>query len=331
MTPAEETTLAEWKESFYEPAARCLSDLDPQSRAAAVVCIGALPIDSMAAPAVSNVEYPDDGGVRYKALMTFANRPSLLSIDSVLKRLHDPAPGVAELAELILKGRGLTREQTFLGRQMFDPRPEVRASVIPLLKQRTDIDTDVWMLQLSHDADDTVRTKAVEALVDRDTPEVDKRLREMASDTSAAVRAAAAKHVAKAAGESTAALPPARLVEPEPESQLSRTKDRAAETIGGRPFTRRGFARGGADRAAVSGHLDLPPSPFGRGQGWSQPDHRARIVPVEPRSADAAALTPALLPSHRNRCPVRSVEDRLGQRVCRRRRPGPLLVGREIA
>ena len=209
MTPFEEKTLADWKWAIYKPAVRCLSDLEPVSRAAAVVCIGSVPIDSMAAPAVSNVEYPDNGGVRYKALMTFSNRPALLSVDAVLKRLHDPEPAVHELASIILKGRGLTKEQIFLGRQMFDPRPEIRASVIPLLQQRTDIDTDVWMLQLSHDADDTVRAKAVEVLVDRDSPEIDKRLREIASnDTSATIRAAAGKHVAKSTEETTAALPP---------------------------------------------------------------------------------------------------------------------------
>ena len=209
MTPLEEETLADWKESFYEPAKRCLSDREPKSRAAAVVCLGALPIDEKAAPAVANAEYPDNGGVRYRTLMTFANRPSLLSVDTVLKRLHDTEPGIPELAELILKGRGLSKDQIFLGKQIFNPHPEIRASVIPLIRERTDIDPVVWLLQLSHDAADTVRGKAVEALVDRESPEVDKRLKEIAStDTSASVRAAAGKHVAKSVGETTAALPP---------------------------------------------------------------------------------------------------------------------------
>jgi HEAT repeat protein len=209
MTPAEEETLADWKESFYEPAKRCLSDREPKSRAAAIVCLGALPMDEKAAPAVVNVDYPDNGGVRYRTLMTFANRPGLLSIDAVLKRLHDTEPGIPELAELILKGRGLNKDHIYLGRQIFDPHPEIRASVIPLIRDRTDIDPVTWLLQLSHDADDTVRGKAVEALVDRDSPEVDRRLKEIAlTDTSAAVRAVASKHVPKSAGESTAALPP---------------------------------------------------------------------------------------------------------------------------
>jgi len=205
MTPAEESELGAWKDSFHAPAVRCLGDREPKSRAAAVVCLGSVAIDSMAAPAVHYVEDPQSGGVRYKALMTFAPRPALLTDDAVLKRLHDAEPGVPELAELILKDRGLTKEQIFLGRQMYNPRAEIRASVIPLIRERSDIDPDVWLLQLSHDADDSVRAKAVEALADRDSPEVDRRLREMASsDTSPAVRAAAGKHVAR----HTASLPP---------------------------------------------------------------------------------------------------------------------------
>ena len=209
MTPGEESEMANWKDAFYKPSLRCLGDREPKGRAAAVVCLGAASIDSMAAPAVAYVEDPESGGVRYKALMTFANRPNLLTDDAILKRLHDTEPGVPELAELILKGRGLGKDQIFLGRQMYSHRPEVRASVIPLLHERTDIDPDVWLLQLSHDTDETVRAKAIEALADRESPEVGKRLREMAnSDTSATVRAAAGKVVAKIAGRSTAALPP---------------------------------------------------------------------------------------------------------------------------
>lgn len=209
MTPAEEAKLADWKDHFYQPAVRRLGDREPRSRAAAVVCLGALPFDGMAAPAAAYVDDPDNGGVRHKALMTFADRPALLSVDSILKRLHDPEPGVHELAELILKGRGLTKDQIYLGRQIYSPRAEVRVSVIPLIRDRTDIDPVIWLLQLSHDPDEAVRAKAVESLVDRDSPEVDKRLREMAStDTSPAIRAAAGKHVARTLADSSAALPP---------------------------------------------------------------------------------------------------------------------------
>ena len=208
MTPNEEGVLAEWKDAFVPPATRCLGDREPKSRAAAVVCLGAASLDSIAAPAVAYVEDPTSGGVRYKALYTFAARPSLLSEDAVLKRLHDKEPGIPELAELILKNRGLTRDQIYLGRQMDDPRPEVRAAVIPLIRTRTDIDPTVWLIQLSRDADETVRTKAAEALVDRESPEVDRRLHEMASsDTSPTVRESVAKLVARLVKATTAALP----------------------------------------------------------------------------------------------------------------------------
>ncbi len=208
MTPNEESILSEWKDAFIKPATRCLGDREPRSRAAAVVCLGAAAIDSIAAPAVSYIEDPENGGVRYKALLTFANRPSLLTDDAVLKRLHDKEPGVAELAEIILKGRGLTKDQIYLGRQMDDPHPEVRAAVIPLIRDRTDIDPVVWLIQLSRDNDETVRGKAAEALADRESPEVDRRLNEMAnSDTSSAIRASAAKLVAKLVKATTANLP----------------------------------------------------------------------------------------------------------------------------
>ncbi len=208
MTPNEESILSEWKDAFIHPSTRCLGDREPRSRAAAVVCLGAAAIDSIAAPAAAYVEDPENGGVRYKALMTFANRPSLLSEDAVLKRLHDKETGVADLAELILKGRGLTKDQIYLGRQMDDPHPEVRAAVIPLIRDRTDIDPVVWLLQLSRDGDETVRGKAAEALADRESPEVDRRLNEMAnSDVSPAVRASAAKLVAKLVKAAAANLP----------------------------------------------------------------------------------------------------------------------------
>ncbi len=208
MTRIEEDQLDAWKDGFHAPAARLLGDRDPKARAAAVGCIGSLPIEALAEPAAKYVADPDSGHVRYKAMMVLAARPNLLAVDAVLHRLHDHEPGIPELAKIILKARGLTEEQIFLGGQMYDDRPEIRASVIPLLSRRTDIDVAVWLLQLSHDADETVRARAVEALAERDSPEVLARLREMArTDASPAIRAAAGKISAKA-GETTAALPP---------------------------------------------------------------------------------------------------------------------------
>ena len=209
MTPAEELTVAEWKEAFREPAVRRLGDRDPKGRTAAVVCVGSAPLDVMAALASPYLDDPDSGGVRYHTLKTLASRPSLLSEEAILRRLHDTEPGVPQLAEIVLRARGLTPNQIYLGRQMYDPRPEVRVSVIPVILERTDIDPVVWLLQLSHDTDETVRAKAAESLAGRSTPEVLERLREMASSDPSPVAKSAAKKVhALSVAEATATLPP---------------------------------------------------------------------------------------------------------------------------
>src|SRR5208337_4652691 len=51
-----------------------------------------------------------------------------------------------------------------LGGLLVSPKPAQRCSVISLIKNRTDIDQVVWLLQLSHDTDETVRILAVQAL-----------------------------------------------------------------------------------------------------------------------------------------------------------------------
>lgn len=218
LMPTEEQALAAWKEGFYAGVIRRLADADPQSRAAAVACLGRLPIDDAAAPAVANVDYGLDarldgdqairaGVVRLAVLTAFANRPALLTEDVVLRRLNDPVPQVAQTAEVLLKARGLNQEQIGLGRMIVHPKPEVRASVIALLAERTDIDPVVWLIQLSHDRDESVRGRAVEALAGRDVPEARRRLTEMAaSDDSQEIRRAAARFAPVA--ETTASLPP---------------------------------------------------------------------------------------------------------------------------
>jgi HEAT repeat protein len=173
-------------------------------RVAAVSCLGTLPVDNAAAPAIA---YLDDQEwlVRFAVLQAFAGRPSLLTADAILPRLHDPEPALGGLAENLLRGRGLTQEQIGLGRLVSHPKADLRASAIPLLVRRDDIDPVVWLLHLTEDSDATVRLQAVEALEGRMTPEVRQRLQMLAArDASAAVRAAAVK----LAPPDTAALPP---------------------------------------------------------------------------------------------------------------------------
>lgn len=204
--PVEERTLAEWKDSFHEPVRRRLGDAEVKVRVGAIGCLGMNPIDSLAAPAVAYIDDSRSGDVRQQVLVAFGKRVNLLSDDAILKRLHDEEPGIPQLAEMILKARGLTREQIFLGKLITNPHPEMRASVIPMLKERADIDPVVWLAMLSRDADESVRAQAVQSLGEHDTPEARERLKEIAAgDVSASIRESASRIHTKL---TTAALPP---------------------------------------------------------------------------------------------------------------------------
>ncbi len=140
--------------------------------------------------------------------MSFSQRSLLMTHDMLFKRLHDENATIREQAGLILKIRGLTQEQIGLGGLMYSDKSEQRLSVIPLLKNRTDLDPVVWLIQLSHDPVETVRLSAVEALANHKTPTVQRRLTEMVrSDSSQAVRKAASK-LSPPIEETTASLPP---------------------------------------------------------------------------------------------------------------------------
>ena len=88
LTPAEETTLASWKEGLYRPVIRCLGNRDARTLVAAVACLGDLPIDNAAAPAIAYIEN-SNSDVRKQTLISFARRNLLLTDDMLLKRLHD--------------------------------------------------------------------------------------------------------------------------------------------------------------------------------------------------------------------------------------------------
>ena len=207
LTPAEENGLAGWKDDLYPPVVRALGHKDPQTLIAAVACLGSLPIDRAAAPAIAYLENPNSD-VRKQTMISFAQRNLLLTNDMLLKHLYDEDASNREAASLILKTRGLTQEQISLGALIFSPKPQQRISVIPFLKDRSDIDPVVWLIQLSHDSEEMVRMSAIDALAIHQSPTVRKRLAEMArSDQSSVVRQAASKVVPTTRG-ATASLPP---------------------------------------------------------------------------------------------------------------------------
>lgn len=202
----EEQAILEWKSGIHPAVVRCLASPDATTRMAAVACLGTAP-DTAAAPAIAYIEDPSPE-VRQQAIASFSQRSVLLTHDMLFKRLHDENATIREQAGLVLKIRGLTQEQISLGGLMYSDKADQRISVIPLLKNRTDLDPVVWLIQLSRDPVEAVRLSAVEALANHKTPSVQRRLMEMArSDSSQAVRRAAGKF-APSIEETTASLPP---------------------------------------------------------------------------------------------------------------------------
>ena len=205
--PMQEAGLLQWKEGLYRPVKRCLTDAVAKVRVAAIACLATAPNEA-SAPAVPYLEDMSSGEVRRQVLISFATRRSVMGEDVVIKKLYDPDPSVIETAEVVLKLRGLRAEHIDLARMIYHPKPELRASVIALIRNRTDIDPIVWLLELSRDPDPSVRGRAVEALASKLSPEVRRRLAEMAkSDQSPEVRQAAGK-IVPPDSEKTVALPP---------------------------------------------------------------------------------------------------------------------------
>jgi HEAT repeat protein len=209
LTPAEEDALAAWKEGLHRPIVRCLASNDRDTKIAAINTLGYLPVDVAAAPAVAYLE-DESADVRRQVLISFAGRPNILTVDMLLKRLHDADEGIRDASKSTLKVRGLSDELISLGGLLTSPKADQRASVIALVKDRTDIDPIVWLLQLSRDDDESVRLHAVEALAAHkpQTVTIKRRIIEMArSDASSRVSEAAGK-LLTSPEETTAALPP---------------------------------------------------------------------------------------------------------------------------
>lgn len=205
MLLSEEKALSSWKEGLHNLVLRRLADTEPDSRIAAVECLGKLAIDHAAAPALAGLtdSHPQ---VRMRTLRAFAARRALLTEEGILPLLHDRVGEIAEYAEGVLKLRGLTPDQIVLCRMISHPRPDMRASSIPVLLKRHDIDPEVWLLFLTNDTSESVRLQAVEACRGRVSPEVRQRLREMAAaDDSAAIRDLAKS---LAPDDNTVSLPP---------------------------------------------------------------------------------------------------------------------------
>ncbi len=198
--------IGAWKEGFGPGVIRRLSDPEPESRASAVACLGALRVPQIAGPAVALLK-DKDPTVRAQVLLSFLDRPLILTEEAILPLLNDPSPVVAPLAKRTLKARGLSDDLIGLAKFIVHPRADLRLSAIGMLKGRTDIDPVVWLSYLSNDVEETIRQKAMEALSANNGPEARTRLTEMAlGDPSAAIRKQAKALLGR--DETADALPP---------------------------------------------------------------------------------------------------------------------------
>ncbi|RUL88879.1 HEAT repeat domain-containing protein [Tautonia sociabilis] len=202
--PDDDRRIASWKNRLHTPLVALLDDPEPGVRLAAVLALGKLPIDAMAEPAISRL-HDDVAAVRIQVLNSFAPRPDVLTEDAILPMLYDPETAVALAAQIVLRARGLDEELIGLAKLLYHPRAELRASAVPLIEGRDDIDPVLWLLRLSRDEDESVRSKALEALGHRASPDARRRLAEMAdSDPSLEIREAARRTL----DGMTADLPP---------------------------------------------------------------------------------------------------------------------------
>ncbi len=176
-------------------------------------------------PRLPRCAYVDDpsADVRKQTVSSFSQRSTLLTDEMLFKRLHDSDAIIREMASLILKTRGLSQEQISLGGLIYSPKPEQRVSVIPLLKDRTDVDPVIWLIQLSRDPVEMVRIE-----LDRGAGQAQVADRAAAAGRDGPLRWLGSRAPGGqqgrpvCAGDDRGTAPPARLVEPQSQGELTR-------------------------------------------------------------------------------------------------------------
>lgn len=133
-----------------------------------------------------------DAGVRRAAVLALGTvrdgGRATLPDDGLLRRLHDPDPEVARLAEMALRGRGRTPRDIRLGRRYAAPDPAERQKLLTDLAGEEERDITVWLERLTADADPAVRAGAARLAADR-RADLRGRLEEMSrSDPDGTVR-----------------------------------------------------------------------------------------------------------------------------------------------
>jgi hypothetical protein len=121
--------------------------------------------------------------LRRAAMIVLGPDERILATDALLPWLHDPDPGVRQLCEEALKGRGLRDEHVKMGRLMTDARIGERLKVPDALQHCPDLEPGVWLRLLSHDAAPAVRAATVRVTAEQNLLELlSDRLEQMSQD-----------------------------------------------------------------------------------------------------------------------------------------------------
>jgi hypothetical protein len=119
--------------------------------------------------------------VRRAALLAAGPADKVVLDETLLPCLRDSDPEIQRLAEVALRGRGLTPEHIRLGRLLTDPKPLVRLQVLNQLQYAQDLEPGVWLRRLSHDPAESVRAAAVRVMAEQTVVDLRDRLEQMKS------------------------------------------------------------------------------------------------------------------------------------------------------
>jgi HEAT repeat protein len=132
--------------------------------------------------------------VRRSAVVALGPVPQAVTEEQLLLCLHDTDAMVQEMAHSALVARGLQPEQVELGRLLTHSSVRTRLRVLDRLPEVPDLDPQVWLRRLSEDPSPAVRAAAARALARVPAADRSDRLEEMARNDSSATVAWIARY-----------------------------------------------------------------------------------------------------------------------------------------
>lgn len=134
--------------------------------------------------------------VRSLVLLALGSHEQLLPSEQIVPLLHAEPAELAQLADQVLRSRGLTEAQLRLARLLANPDGAERARVVPLLLEGSAVDAQVWLERLTKDPSPAVRAAVIRVAMGKGDPQWRERVREMAqSDPNSTVQAIARFHL----------------------------------------------------------------------------------------------------------------------------------------